>query len=268
MTEQLYVYGTGNANAIDCYNTCFALRSGDEFIQVDAGGGNGILKILREMKVPLTAIHHIIVTHEHTDHILGIVWMVRMIAAKMRQGGYEGDLRLYCHEDLAQRVRTICMLTLQAKDRAMFDGRIRFVVVEDGQTVDIGGYQVTFFDILSTKAKQFGFTLTLRNGRKLTCMGDEPYNPACRRYAEGADWLLHEAFCLYEDRERFKPYEKWHSTARDAADNARELGVKNLVIWHTEDTDLEHRKARYTKEARERFDGNVLVPDDREIIEL
>ena len=152
-----------------------------------------------------------------------------------------------------------------AKARACLEDR-DYVIPEDVHKVmySVVNHRI----ILSTKAKQFGFTLTLRNGRKLTCMGDEPYNPACRRYAEGADWLLHEAFCLYEDRERFKPYEKWHSTARDAADNARELGVKNLVIWHTEDTDLEHRKTRYTKEARERFDGNVLVPDDREIIEL
>lgn len=28
--EQLYVFGTGNAQAIHCYNTCFALRDGDE----------------------------------------------------------------------------------------------------------------------------------------------------------------------------------------------------------------------------------------------
>ena len=37
---------------------------------VDAGGGNGILKILDNMQVPLERIHHIFVTHAHTDHVL------------------------------------------------------------------------------------------------------------------------------------------------------------------------------------------------------
>ena len=76
--ENLYVFGTGNAQATHCYNTCFALRDGDEYFMVDAGGGNGILRILEDMDVDICHIHNIFVTHEHTDHILGIVWMVRM----------------------------------------------------------------------------------------------------------------------------------------------------------------------------------------------
>ena len=66
--EQLYVFGTGNAQAIHCYNTCFAIRNDNDYFMVDAGGGNGILKILDDMKVDLNAIHHIFVTHEHGPH--------------------------------------------------------------------------------------------------------------------------------------------------------------------------------------------------------
>ena len=44
--ELLYVFGTGNAAVTNLYNTCFALRDSDEYFMVDAGGGNGILKIL------------------------------------------------------------------------------------------------------------------------------------------------------------------------------------------------------------------------------
>lgn len=34
--EKLYVFGTGNANATHYYNTCFALRDGDQYFMVDA----------------------------------------------------------------------------------------------------------------------------------------------------------------------------------------------------------------------------------------
>ena len=44
--------------------------------------------------------------------------------------------------------------------------------------------------------------------------------------------------------------------------------MKNLVLYHTEDTRLAERKALYTKEAAEYFSGNVYVPDDLEEIDL
>ena len=113
--EELYVFGTGNAQAVRCYNTCFAIKDGEEFFMVDAGGGNGILGILEQMQVDLSRIHHIFVTHEHTDHILGIVWMVRMIATAMKKGTYEGTLQIYCHPDLTDTISTLCRLTLQSK---------------------------------------------------------------------------------------------------------------------------------------------------------
>lgn len=266
--EELYVLGTGNAQATRCYNTCFAVRDGDEYFLVDAGGGNGILRILEDMDIPLTNIHHIFVTHEHNDHILGMVWMIRMIATAILKGSYEGNLTIYCHDGLVDTIKTLCTLTIQKKFCKCFDDRILFVPLKDGDTRQILDYEVTFFDILSTKARQFGFTTVLKNGKKLTCAGDEPYNPGCERYVAGSDWLLHEAFCLYEDRDRFKPYEKHHSTVKDACELAESLHIPNLVLWHTEDKDIAHRKERYTKEGKEYYSGQLFVPDDKERLVL
>ena len=93
--EQLYVFGTGNAVVTRCYNTCFALKHPDgQYFMVDTGGGNGILRILEDMEVPFSDIHHIFITHEHTDHILGIVWMMRMIAANQKRPISRGTFHL------------------------------------------------------------------------------------------------------------------------------------------------------------------------------
>ena len=81
--EELIILGTGNANVTKCYNTCFALRYAEEYFLVDAGGGNGILRQLELAEIPMERIHHIFLSHEHTDHILGAVWILRMIAADM-----------------------------------------------------------------------------------------------------------------------------------------------------------------------------------------
>lgn len=73
---------------------------------------------------------------------------------------------------------------------------------------------------------------------------------------------------MYRDREIFSPYEKHHSTARDAGRLAGSLGVKNLVLYHTEDRNLATRKTTYTAEAASEFSGNIYVPDDLERVAL
>ncbi|MEG0215566.1 MAG: MBL fold metallo-hydrolase [Hungatella sp.] len=267
--EQLYVFGTGNATVTHCYNTCFALKNPEgQFFMVDTGGGNGILRILEDMKVEIRDIHHIFITHEHTDHILGIVWMVRVIATQMKKGHYDGDLKIYCHEGLVEPITTICRLTLQGKFFQMIGDRIHLIPVSDGECRTILNYPVTFFDIHSTKAKQYGFTTLLEDGTRLTCAGDEPYNSDCATYVEGSDWLLHEAFCLYSQRDTFQPYEKHHSTVKDACELAEQLHIPNLVLWHTEDKSYNRRKHLYLTEGSAYYHGNLLVPDDEEILTL
>lgn len=266
--EQLYVFGTGHATVTRLYNTCFAIRDEERFFMVDAGGGNGILRILKEMKISFSQIHDLFITHEHTDHLLGIIWMVRLIASGIKAGTYEGDLNIYCHEELCRSVEMICRCTLPAKLCSQFGKRIHLIPVHDGETLHIMDYDITFFDIHSTKATQFGFSLTLKNGRKLTCAGDEPFNPACSGYAEGSDWLLHEAFCLYGERDIFKPYEKHHSTVKDACELAARMQIPNLILWHTEDKNIDHRKELYSEEGRPYFQGNLFIPNDMEILDL
>ena len=269
MAQTLIVLGTGNALATRCYNTCFAIDFSDgEALLVDAGGGNGILRQLADAKVDAARIHDIILTHAHCDHMLGMVWMVRKIGTLIRTRGYDGRLCIHCSEKNEARLRAMCEATLEGRFVSLFDDRIVFHPVTDGDCHEICGTPVTFFDILSTKEQQYGFTLPLENGKKLTCLGDEPFNPACRRYAEGADWLLSEAFCLFADRDRFRPYEKHHSTVRDAGILAAKLGVRHLVLWHTEDATFDTRKQAYTDEAAQYFSGTIHVPWDLERLEL
>ena len=266
--EELIVLGTGNALCTKCYNTCFAIRNGRRVLLVDAGGGNGILAQLEKAGVDCADIHDIIVTHEHCDHILGMVWMVRKLATLMRNGAYEGAVTIHCHAGLVEPIKAMCGYTLQKKFTALFDERILFDVIADGSERTLAGYPVTFFDIRSTKAEQYGFTLALENGKKLCCLGDEPYNPACEGYVEGCDWLLSEAFCLYGDRERFKPYEKHHSTVKEACELASRLGAGNLVLWHTEDKNYARRRELYTAEGRGFYGGNLFVPYDLDVLPL
>ena len=47
-----------------------------------------------------------------------------------------------------------------------------------------------------------------------------------------------------------------------------ELNVKNLILYHTEETHGEKRKELYLKEAEKYFNGKTYVPNDLENIQL
>lgn len=259
---ELIMLGTGYAMAVNCYNTCFVLKNGTECWLVDAGGGNGIMKQLDRAGVSYPSIRHLFVTHGHTDHVLGVVWVTRRIAMVMNEGQYIGNFTIYCHEELSRLILLLCQQTLPAKLSGLIGERIRFYVIADGDQADIIGLKVRFFDITSVKMKQFGFRAVLPDKTVVVCLGDEPYHETCRPYVVPCDWLLAEAFCLYRDKDIFKPYNKQHSTAKDAAKVAEKLKVKNLVLYHTEDTELTSRKENYSREAESVFSGRIFVPDD------
>lgn len=267
--EELIVLGTGNASVTKCFNTCFLIRDEERnYFMVDAGGGNGVLTQLEKTDVPVNEIHHLFVTHEHTDHLLGVIWMIRTIGQQINKNEYEGDLHIYCHDGLKDKILSICEMTVASKITKLFGKRIYIHIVQDREERKILNYNVRFFDIQSVKARQFGFTTVLNNGKRLTFCGDEPYQEHCREYVYGADWLLHEAFCLFEERDWFKPYEKCHSTVKDAAELAETMKVNNLLLWHTEDKNIRRRKSMYKREAKKHYGGNVYVPYDKEIIRL
>ncbi len=268
ITPQLIMLGTGNAMCTRCYNTCFYLMTQGGGMLVDAGGGNGIFNQLQKAGIAYEQIHHIFVTHCHTDHIMGVIWLIRKISPMMHRGKYRGTLTIYCHDEVKHALVTMCNLMIPTKIVSAIGDSIIIREVTDGEQVKIDDLDVTFFDIGSTKTKQFGFRAVLPDARRLVCLGDEPYNPCAEHYVRNADWLMAEAFCLNRDQATFRPYEKHHSTALDAGYIAQELGIKNLLLYHTEDTTLETRRTAYTAEAASRFTGNIVVPNDLETVVL
>ena len=271
ITNQITMLGTGNATVSQIYNTCFLLQTPSTLMLVDAGGGNGILAQLKKVNVQISDIHHLFVTHAHTDHVLGVIWVIRMVA---QCKGYEGLLHVYGNDKVMKVIKTIIGMILAKKQLAKVAERVVLHQLEDGDCFEVGDMKLECFDIQSTKEKQFGFRAELPSSDEsgkplvLACLGDEPYNEQNRRYIVGADWMMCEAFCLYADRDTFKPYEKCHSTALDAGKLAAELGVKNLILYHTEEKTLASRKENYTREAAKNFKGRIFVPDDLEVIEL
>ena len=250
----------------------------ERYFLVDAGGGNGILSQLAHAGIDRYEIRSMFISHRHTDHIMGGVWMMRNVLHGLKYGDFEGEASIYGNTEVIRILRGMAELLFTPRDLAFIGPNLHLIEVADGDVHEILGRRVMFFDTGSTKSAMSGFRMELdRAGdghaepdarRVLVFCGDEPVRESTRRYAADAQWALFEAFCLYEDAGRFRPYEKGHSTVKNACELAQELGVRNLVLYHTEDTDLPLRRKRYTAEGQRYYHGNLYVPDDLDVIEL
>lgn len=266
---KLNILGTGNAMVTKCFNSCFTIsnNNGEHFL-IDTGGGNGVLTHLEKINVSISRIHNIFISHTHNDHINGINFVIRAVAQAIINGKYDGNLNIFGHSEVLKVAEKLCTLVLENKFTKFFNDRIHFIPVKNNETVHILDFSVNFFDIKSSKRLQYGFKLTTEENVSLTFIGDEPYKPELYNYCYGVDYLFHEAFCLYEERDLYNPYEKHHTTVKEACENASELNVTNIILFHTEDNHILNRKEYYSAEGRYFFNKNILVPNDLEEIEL
>ncbi|HEU4976729.1 MAG TPA: ribonuclease Z [Baekduia sp.] len=101
-----------------------------------------------------------------------------------------------------------------------------------------------------------------RRGRRVVFSGDTAPCDMVRVAADGADVLVHEATFTSEERER--ALETRHSTARQAAELAREAGVGLLVLTHIS---TRYAGGEIRDEARAVF-PRTEVPRDFDLVEV
>lgn len=265
---KMHIIGTGTATVSKYINTSCVFEEDDQLFLVDGTGGSDILRAFDTMNLNWKKLHYAFLSHEHTDHFLGMIWVIRTIAELLELEEYEGDFYLYGNDVVLGKVLHVCRMILKKRSQAFLETRIKFVLVKDHERKHILNYDFTFFDIGSTKAKQYGFLMEYDNGKKLVFSGDEPLKENGKKYSKNVDWLLSEAFCLFDEEPKFHAYQYQHQTVKEASKIAQDLKVKNLLIWHTEDQTGKKRKERYTEEAKQFYKGNVWVPEDGEVFNI
>ena len=109
-------------------------------------------------------------------------------------------------------------------------------------------------------------------GRRKACWWDAAVMnliiPVKNSISAGATGFSMKHFVFIQRQSCSKPYEKHHSTVKDACELARIMKIPNLILYHTEETHGKERKGLYMEEGKRYYSGNLLVPDDGESFEL
>lgn len=266
--QKLIMVGTGHGFVFDYYNTCFLMQNDDKYFLIDTGGSAHIVQNLQKLNIKLEQIHDIFISHCHTDHILGLFWILKRVTGMVRSGKYEGTLNIYCNDEVANAIKNIYPNLFPSLYVDLITKYLNIIILNDNDTKNICGRDYTFFDVKAKGNKLYGFETILDDNKKFVFLGDETCNPEIYYKIKNCDYVMHEAFCLDSEQDIFKPYEKHHSTVKSVCENFKDFNIKNLILFHTEDTHLNDRKELYTKEGKQYFPNNILVPYDLEIIEL
>lgn len=114
--------------------------------------------------------------------------MMRRIGYGMELNDYEGEVRIYSSRTVIDKIDKVAHLLLRPQELCHIGSRIHLIPVEDGETAQVLGHPITFFDIGNPKTIQFGFSLEYRPGKRLTCLGDESCRPEGEKYVAGSEW--------------------------------------------------------------------------------
>lgn len=264
---KIIMLGTGSGGTLDLYNTCFVIQNEEGNFLVDTGGSVEIVRRIKNVGMQLSDIKNIFISHSHTDHILGLIWMFKKYGSTLIKSDINYKINIYCNDVVYEAIMVVAKHTLPENLLKKIYKVVNFTVLNDKDKYVINGVTYEFFDILAKGTKQFGFECILDNN-KFIFLGDEPLNKVLSNRVYGADYVTHEAFCLDYEESKFNAYAKNHSTALSAARVMNELDVQNLILYHTEETHGDKRKELYEEEAKRVFKGNVYVPNDLEEIKL
>jgi ribonuclease Z len=274
------------------------VRRGGERLLFDCG--EGTQRQLLRSSIGLVDLREIFLTHYHADHYLGLPGMLKTFALRDR----ELPLTVYGPpglRDLFDALRIVFgrltysleLVELPGGSTLERDG-YKLLVFPVAHGVSAVGYALVElprpgrFDVETADALgvpngpergalQRGEPVTLadgrtvspdavlgpeRAGRTVVYTGDTAPTEIVRALAEGAAVLVHEA--TFADEERERAGETLHSTARQAAELARDAGVGLLALTHVSPR---YFGSELVREAREVFPQTVL-PRDYDVIEI
>ena len=268
------------------------VRRGGDRLLVDCGEGTQRQLLTT---VGLADVGAVFLTHLHVDHWLGLPGMLKSFDLRDR----EAELAVYGPPGTGELMRAMRpvygrlrfpfrVVELEAGDAVEFDGfevdafnvrhrgrALGFALVEDRRP---GRFDAELAQRLGVPfGPDFGRLQAgeevngvrpdqvigpERPGRRIVFSGDTAPCAMIVAAAEGADLLVHEA--TFAESERERAAETGHSTARQAAETARDAGVRLLALTHL--------STRYTggeirDEARAVFE-RTEVPRDFDTIEL
>lgn len=282
--------------------TSQVLEINNELVLIDCGEGTQVQ--LRRNKVKFSKIKHIFISHLHGDHFYGLVGLIstfkllnretelhiygpkgikEIICLQLKLSSSWTNYPLHFHELSSSSPEIILdnekfsVETIPLVHRIYTNGFLFREKPGDRQLLmnEVLQYDI---DVVYYRGIKKGKDAVLEDGtiipnQQLTADPDEPksfafcsdtrYNPSMVTQLREVTVLYHEATFLEEHAYLAAPTR--HSTAKEAANIAREAGVSHLVLGHYS---TRYKDISLFKQEAETIFASVLLGDDGKILQF
>jgi phosphoribosyl 1,2-cyclic phosphodiesterase len=233
--------------------SCVELRLGDQIYIFDCGTGFRVLgrELEREFAGrPISA--HVFVSHYHWDHIQGVPFFRPLFSNRENEFVFHSSSRTRAveqvmAEQMAPPYFPVNFSEMQAKRK--------FCNIANG-SLDMGDGVRIQTAWLNHPQGCLGFRVETKDGVLVYATdnepGDEKFDKAVRKLAEGADLLIYDAQYLPEDYAARRV--GWgHSHWREAVNVVMESGAKELILYHHDPEHTDEIVDKVVVEARNYF---------------
>lgn len=195
----------------------------DGKIMVDTGW-HAVHNLLRE-GVAIENVHALLLTHLHQDHRMGLP---ALLFYWLNSHHDVSPLTIYGPKGVEQIVDMALEFAGKSQDYAHAPGP-NVQTIAPGDQLEIGGIKI---DIAQSHHAVYGlmYRFTDTDGHVVVYSGDTAPSEETKQFAAGADVLIHEhSWGAVRPK---GPNSCGHSSAEDAAQIAKDAGVKQLYIVH------------------------------------
>jgi len=288
---ELHILGCGSAlPTTRHFPTCQVVNVRDKLFMIDCGEGAQLQ--FRKSRLKFSRLNHIFISHLHGDHCFGLFGLVStlnllgrtaelhihspkgledLLAPVLEYFNRQMTYRLLFHEfdtkepALIYEDRSLTVTTIPLRHRMPCCGFLfeekqgaRHIVREMVDFYQVPVYELNRIkngaDYVTPAGEVIPNSLLTKPAdppRRYAYCSDTVCLPSVAGQVKGVDLLFHEATFASEDGARAK--ETFHTTAAQAAEIARQAGVKRLLIGHF--------SARYEDEGILLKEASAIFPD-------
>jgi ribonuclease Z len=249
MTTLTFV-GTSSCTPVEDNDTACFLINGH--VLVDCGWAAG-LTMMRRPEYDATMLTHVLLTHCHQDHYMGLASVLFYRAMRHRPED-AADLTIAGPAEDIERIVDLTMAFLQAEKVPERCPRPEILPLKAGDELRAGELDITTAATRHAVPSLAYRILDMDTGVGIGITGDTAYMPELARFFSGVDHLVTEASTGLEEPPPDNP--AGHQSVRQAAKLAKAAGATTLDIVHT-DTTNRHEIERVASEV---FGSTVHLP--------
>ena len=262
----VYLGTSAAAPTVERSLTCICLVRENEVLMFDAGEGAQVAYL--KAGLPWNKKMKIFVTHLHGDHCLGVLGLLQTMSLQKRTEAVEiygpsgieefitanikvlnfglpfpvfitivdegnvvkeKDYQINCCEAqhgipaysycFEENERVGVFYPEKAKELEIPEGKL-WQELQNGNSIEINGKKIDSSQVTGEK----------RPGKKIGISGDTRPTQKLKEFFENSDYLSFDCTFSYELKDR--AIETNHSTAKEAAELAKDANVKNLILTH------------------------------------